>query len=168
MLEAVQPQLPTSNLSKIAFASDNIIYLVDVNTNELTKLAQVDEVLCCPRWSPDRQKIAFAIGWGMHYGVYEMDADGSNLKRLTYIQRTDGEGPPLVPVWSQDGQQIDFVYGNTWPVDEDSSPDGQRIAFVVRKVENDEPVAELHAKNADGTNVTKLTTTPLRIWGIDW
>jgi Tol biopolymer transport system component len=125
-------------------------------------------MLCCPRWSPDRQKIAFAIGWGMYYGVYVVNADGSNLSRLTYIRRNSGEGPPLVPVWSQDGQQIDFVYGAYEYVGEDSSPDGQRIAFVVTRMENDRSVGELYVKNADGTNVTKLTTSPLNIWGIDW
>jgi WD40 repeat protein len=165
-LEVVQPQPSLSNPSKIVFASDNNIYSVGVNTKELTKLAQIDEVLCCPRWSPGRQKIAFAIGWGMHYGVYEMNADGGNLRRLTYTRRNDGEGPPLIPVWSQDGQQVDFVYGNTWFVGEDTSPDGQRIAFVVRAVENDNPVTELYVKNTDGTDVAKLTT-PLNIRGID-
>lgn len=159
-----------NNLNKIVFASANKIYMVDVTSQELTTLAHVDqEPLCCPRWSPDRQKIGFALGWGMYYGVYMVNADGSELKRLTYIRRYDGESPPLVPAWSADSQQIDFVYGPYSVVSEDASPDGQRIAYVVTRSENDQMVADLYLKRADGTGVTKLTTTPFSsISGIDW
>jgi hypothetical protein len=169
MPETVQPQLVSSNLNKIVFASNDNIFIVNVDNKELTRLAQVDhEMLCCARWSPDRQKIAFAIGAGQYYGLYVVNAGGSNLTRLTYIMRHDGEGPTLVPVWSQDGRQVDLVPGDYGYVDEDSSPDGQRVAFVVSRVENRELVGDLYVKNADGTDVTKLTTNPLRIWGIDW
>jgi len=99
-------------MGKIVFASGNNIFTVDVNNQELTGLAQLDqEQLCCPRWSPDRQEIAFAIRWGMYHGVYVMNADGTDLKRLAYIRRNDGDRPPLAPVWSEDSQRIDFVYG---------------------------------------------------------
>jgi Tol biopolymer transport system component len=76
----------------------------------------------------------------------------------------------MSPVWSQDGQQIDFVYGayGYAGLNEDTSPDGQRIAFVVSRIENDQSVSELYVKNADGAEVTKLTTAPSAIWGIDW
>ena len=106
---------------------------------------------------------------GAFLGLYVVNADGSSLTRLTYIRRTtDGEGPTLVPVWSQDGRQVDLAPGAYGYVDEDSSPDGQRAAFVVSRIENHELVGDLYVKNADGTDVTKLTTNPPRIWGIDW
>ncbi len=158
-----------SNASKIAFASDSIIYTIDADDGELTPVAQVEgEMLCCPRWSPDRQQIGFGIGGGNYFGVYVVNADGSGLKNLTYVRRTDGDRPPLVPVWSPDGQQIEVVDGTWSLVEEDSSPDGQRIAFVGYEPEYHREVADLYVKNADGTDVTKLTTDPLRIWGIDW
>jgi Tol biopolymer transport system component len=165
-----QPQLSLSNSSKVVFASGGNIYTIDINNNELTRVAHVGFPLCCPRWSPDRQKIAFAIGCCMYHGVYVVDADGSNLKRLTYIQRTEGDSPPLSPVWSEDSQHIDFVYGayGYGGLKEVTSPDGQYIAFVVSRYENDRRVSELYVKNADGIGVPKLITTAGSIWGIDW
>ena len=168
--ETAQPQPPPGNLSKIVLASGSRIYTLDVDTHQLTMLAEVDhEVLCCPTWSPNRQKVAFAIASGMYHAVYVVDADGSNLKSLTFVQRTDGDRPPLSPVWSEDGQHIDFVYGayGYGGLDQATSPDGRRMAYVVTRVENDRLVYELYVKNADGTQVTKLPS-PTRLAGIDW
>jgi hypothetical protein len=168
-IDSTDSPIPPNNESKIVFASNSMIYTIDADDGELTPVAQVEgEMLCCPRWSPDRQQIGFGIGGGNYFGVYVVNADGSELKILTYVRRTDGDSPPLVPVWSQDGHQLEIVRGTYSVVEEDSSPDGQRIAFVGYEPEYHREVADLYVKNADGTAVTKLTTDPLRIWGIDW
>lgn len=162
--------VPPASLNQIVFASRNSIYTVDVSSRKLTKLAHVDEQVCCPVWSPNRQKIAVAIQWGMYHGVYVINFDGSDLKRLAYIRRTDGGRPSLAPVWSEDSQQIDFVYGayGYGGINSVTSPDGKQLAFVESWIENHQTVGELYVKNIDGTNETQFTTALPAIFGIDW
>ena len=70
-----------------------------------------------PCWSPDGTKIAFAKGmtWGepiSHWQIHVMDADGSNVQRLTYNNEDD-----TTPRWSPDGTKIVFKStreGNWW------------------------------------------------------
>ena len=68
-----------------------------------------------PAWSPDGRRIAFARDFGASDpGIYVMDADGSNLVRLTTADEgiTTGDRNPI---WSPDGTSIVFSRG---PFDE--------------------------------------------------
>ncbi|MFL5674276.1 MAG: DPP IV N-terminal domain-containing protein [Chloroflexota bacterium] len=63
-----------------------------------------------PVWSPDGSKIAFRGGrFDDERGVYVMDAEGSNVRRLT-APRTNINTTQsyLEPVWSPDGRQIAY------------------------------------------------------------
>src|ERR1044072_7168181 len=55
-----------------------------------------------PRWSPDGKKVAFASDRGGSYEIWTMDADGTNLRQLTF------NSPPNTsfPVWSPDGTRL--------------------------------------------------------------
>ena len=105
--------------------------------------------------------------------IYVMNADGSNVQRLT-----DDPAYDAWPTWSPDGSQIAFMSdrsGNPdiyvmnadgsnvrqltdhpandiWP---EWSPDGTRIAFPSRRDGN----FEIYVINADGTNLQRLTNT---------
>ena len=48
-----------------------------------------------PRWSPDGTKIAFYREEGGYFDIYTMDADGSNVRRLTH------GGNNFSPAWSR-------------------------------------------------------------------
>jgi Tol biopolymer transport system component len=48
----------------------------------------------CPAWSPDGRRIAFATDHDGNSEVYVMDADGSNLVRLTNDPGRDSD-----PAW---------------------------------------------------------------------
>jgi Tol biopolymer transport system component len=74
-----------------------------------------------------RAKIAFASYRDGNFEIYSMDADGSNLSRLT-----ENAGEDTNPAWS---------------------PDGSRLAFVSSRDGN----PEIYTMNADGTNQTRLT-----------
>ncbi|UCD85310.1 MAG: PD40 domain-containing protein [Deltaproteobacteria bacterium] len=106
-------------------------------------------------------------------GIYIMNADGSNVTRLTYY---NGDAYPAL---SPDGSKIAFRAsrdGNyeIYVMDVDGSnqtnltrnitsdgypawsPDGSKIAFSSRRDGN----YEIHIMNADGSNVTRLTNHP--------
>lgn len=83
-----------------------------------------------PAWSPDGQRIAFSSNQAGDRGgqdIYVVNADGSNLQRLT-----DGELWESGPRWSPDGSMITYEviggsgdhYGNVYVMNADGS--GQR------------------------------------------
>jgi Tol biopolymer transport system component len=105
-----------------------------------------------------------------------MDADGSNIVRLT-----ENEGiADTDPAWSPDGTRIAFFStrsdpGQIFVMDADGSnviplahtgeycdepawsPDGARIAFVISAGERPSYQREIFVMDADGRNVTRLT-----------
>ena len=70
--------------------------------------------------------------------IYVMNADGSNLQRLT-----DNAGDDTDPDWS---------------------PDGRRIVFVSNRDGND----ELYLMNADGSDPRRLTYEKANDWQPAW
>ncbi len=121
-------------------------------------------------------KIAFESDRGGYWGIYVMNADGSNQKNLT-----NNGAYSSAPAWSPDGSQIAFMRINNgdigiyvmnadgsnqrdlttnsaFDVEPAWSPDGSRIAFRSLRDGN----AEIYVMNADGSNPTRLTTNPAR------
>jgi RNA polymerase sigma factor (sigma-70 family) len=89
-----------------------------------------------PVWSPDGKKIAFCSdrgGAGGGLGLYVMDADGSNVKRLSLAA---GEHRAAFPAWS---------------------PDSKRLAYSDNGGDKGPVYWELHVVNADGTGHKQLT-----------
>jgi hypothetical protein len=98
-------------------------------------------------WSPDGSQIAFTRRMsyfdGVRSGIYVMDADGSNLRKLT-----DGESLS----WSPDGGQIAL------------SPDGSRIVFGSERSHSyyfsednfDYLGPEIYVMDANGRNVQRI------------
>jgi len=115
-------------------------------------------------------RIAFLSFRDGNWGLYVMDADGSNVLRLT-----DNKTEVSRFSWSPDGTRIAFAaqrYGQNsviYAVDADGrnliqltdnaeenrnpswSPDGRRIAFTFSSA------GEIHVMDVDGSNVAKLT-----------
>jgi hypothetical protein len=58
-----------------------------------------------PRWSPDGTTIVFASKQGGQFAVYQMMADGTQVRRLT---EAGLGGDELAPSWSPDGAEVVF------------------------------------------------------------
>jgi TolB protein len=81
-----------------------------------------------PTWSPDGQQFAVTILVNGNEEVALLNADGSNLRRLTNHVARD-----LYPTWSPDGRQLVFA----------SDRDGN---------------SEIYTMNLDGSNIRRLTS----------
>jgi Tol biopolymer transport system component len=115
------------------------IYVVNGDgATGLTRLTNNSVGDTAPAWSPDGTQIAFAslrddpdgcdVG-ACNWEIYVMNADGTNVRRLTNNVATD-----IYPAWS---------------------PDGTRIVFDRQTAVNDE---EIDLINADGSGLTTLAT----------
>lgn len=127
-----------------------------------------------PEYSPDASRIAFVSTRDGNFELYVMDADGSNLRRLTETRSTEGD-----PGWMLDGRRL--VYHATdetgaihlWSMRADGSdqrqltsgagvnlmpavsPDGRRVAFTSTRQGN----YDIFVMDADGSNQRNFTSS---------
>lgn len=126
-----------------------------------------------PAWSPDGSRIAFYSERDGNGEIYVMDADGSNVTRLTNTLADEG-----YPWWSPDGETLTFDSDEAggfdiWTMNADGtnprrltthaarevaaswSPDGSTIVFMSDR----EGGFDVYAMNPDGSDVRRLTET---------
>ena len=145
--------------NRILFGSDRDgtpeIYVMDADGANLVRLTTDAWVQILPvtevtslAWSPDGTRIAFIANRGGDRRIFVMNADGTDLVRLTDHHAGNGS-----PAWSLDGRRIAFTSNRSgdneifvinadgtelanWthhPADDTApawSPDGDRIAFT--------------------------------------
>lgn len=184
----VAPAQATDPTPVFAFTSDRDgdpdIYVrrADGSTVKLTRnrVADFDAV-----WSPDGSRFVFVRAVGAGSALFVMDADGTDVRRLTTPVRTP-EGlrsMDLAPAWSPDGRRVAFVSnrtggeGEVFRIDADGSglrrltrtaahvsdhnptwsPDGRWIWF-----DSDRPGymnREIYRMRPDGSSVQRITRT---------
>jgi TolB protein len=177
--------------AKIAFTTDRDgnfeIYLMNPDGSGQVNLTNNPAFDARPAWSPDGTRIAFESDRDVagpfppaNVEIYVMNADGSNVVRLTNNTFQDYD-----PVWSPDGTRIAF--GSTPGQDDEVfvinadgsgltnltnnpaddydvswSSDGQRIAFASdRDITASIKSTEIYVMNADGSGLTRLTNNDL-------
>lgn len=132
---------------KIAYSSSKDsgslnIYVMNADGSNQTRLTDNVGIDILPDWSPDGRKIAFYSRKEyspendemVKYTICVMNADGSNLRRLTN-DTGDNPGPSMGDIYPK------------W------SPDGSRIVFQSQRDCN----WEIYMINADGSNLVRLT-----------
>jgi TolB protein len=164
------------------------IYVMDVDGSNPVNLTRSPEsVDWYPAWSPDGRKIAFCSNRDGHYEIYVMNADGSDLRRLTWSSGS------CQPTWSPDGTKIAFcrdVWLSPFCVaryifvmdanganlhqvtsgdcgQDDRDPcwfPGDKIAFASNRTGN----YEIYSINSDGTGLQQLTFDPANDYHPAW
>lgn len=80
------------------------IWRADVATGRAQAFAYRGDLNTGASWSPDGKRVAFTMSVDGNPEIYVVNADGSELKRLTRAQGID-----VSPAWSPDGKRIAFV-----------------------------------------------------------
>jgi len=155
---------PRGKGDKIAFDNQQDIYVVDADGSHLCRLTYDAADNSNPTWSPDSKELAFFSSRDRIDGIYVMQADGSNVRRVLatshrtgldwsadgkYLAFVSNDDPSYLSVIDVDGSNMRHVmagasYGRvSW------SPDGKSIAIVTgRDHWNQVSVVE-----ADGSNL---------------
>ena len=198
--EAVEPTLPPTEPpiptitpyaggGRIVFSSTRDdpgilgLYIMDLDTQEISQVNTGFEVSLFGRWSPDGNVILLSEGdiWNL-YTIYP---DGSHLTQITDFRSANAD-------WSPDGSRIVFqsdhqnepedtpdIYlidstgENMIEILDDPetpdyyprwSPDGKKILFVSTRTGK----TELFTISIDGTEIVQITETEEHVAGGEW
>src|SRR5581483_7168770 len=89
----------------IAHSGSTQIYRMDLRSRQLTRLTSGSGTIdTSPSYSPDGKRIVFNSDRGGSQQLYTMNADGSNIQRISF-----GEGRYGTPVWSPRSDLIAFT-----------------------------------------------------------
>ncbi|PKO51406.1 MAG: Tol-Pal system beta propeller repeat protein TolB [Betaproteobacteria bacterium HGW-Betaproteobacteria-20] len=93
-----------SKIAYVSFEKKKPIIYIQTLSGKRTVLASFKGNNSAPAWSPDGQKLAIVLTYGANSQVYTINADGSELKKLTKSSAIDTE-----PTWSTDAKWIYFT-----------------------------------------------------------
>lgn len=167
-------------------ADSNTVLIQDSYRGDGFRLLRTRADEMQPRWSPDGETLMFFSNRDSfsrrNYDIYLIDADGRNLRRLTF-----GLQPANYAEWSPDGNHIAFVsereahreviivnvisgrvtnltnnpggdFAPQW------SPDGERIVFVSNR-DGDE---DIYVVDHDGENLRQITQNFIYDYAPQW
>lgn len=124
-------------LDKLRAVTNNLeVYVINADGTRRTALTSNLAWDANPRWSPDGTKITFVSDRDGDFDHYTMDADGSDLARVTKNSRNDESSPdwqPLPgPTPPKDADGSDVAQGTKKPAVEDVDRDRPERTMVVK------------------------------------
>ena len=93
-----------SRIAYVSFEKKKPIVYIQSLSGQRSVLAGFKGNNSAPAWSPDGNKLAIVLTYGANSQVYTINADGSNLNRITKGGAIDTE-----PTWSTDAKWIYFT-----------------------------------------------------------
>ena len=169
------------------------IYTIDTDGSDLTNLTKSSEVEgSVPDFSPNGLQICFEGGNPkLGYGVYVMNADGSNPTHLAGTSNGTNDATEAADFcdWSPDGTKIAYSYrpesrGGEWPIDVYvMNADGSAKINLTKSpgVDDEYPNwspdgtkitfssdGDIYTMDADGTDVAQITNSPGYEYSPDW
>lgn len=161
---------------RISFARSSSIGLMDPDGTNVSSLTNQPASYGPAGWSADGGTLVFTSDMDEQYNleIYQMNADGSNLQRLTNDSATD-RYPTLLPdgriafssdrdggskvyVMDSDGSNVQIAFDDLEYGYPSWSPDGTRIAFVRD--------SNIYVMGTDGTGTQELTHEDPFVGGI--
>jgi Tol biopolymer transport system component len=106
------------------------IFTINVDGSGVTNLTHSEGAKDNPSWSPDGKKIAFETYRNGSFGVYVIDADGTEQTLVSNVPHPSGWTNPS---WSPDGERIVFVRGSEVEGDHEIvtiDPDGSDLKVI--------------------------------------
>ncbi len=125
----------------------NDVFSVRPDGTDVTMLTDSKGLSGEPAWSPDGALIAMEADRGdpVHgEGIYVMNADGTNLRRVTVPPAGSGDGKPRF------------------------SPSGKQLAFTRFRGKDLAEKAAVFTVSLDGTHLRRLTTYAIHADDLDW
>jgi len=92
-------------LMSLSVDGNSDIYALDLRTRAATRLTDNPAIDTSPSFSPDEKMIVFNSDRGGSQQLYTMNANGSDVKRISF----DGQARYGTPVWSPRGDLIAFT-----------------------------------------------------------
>jgi Tol biopolymer transport system component len=103
----------------------NHLFTIDLATRKVTQLTSGrDHHDQHPKWSPDGRRISFVSSRSGSFDLYVMNADGTNVTRVTDHQANDYD-----PIWAPDGRSLIFSS------ERDSRSDLYRVWLADKRVD---------------------------------
>ncbi len=92
-------------IMSLAVNGNSDIYTLDLRTRQATQVTNSPSIDTSPCYSPDGKQIVFNSDRGGSQQIYIMNADGSDIHRISF----DGTARYGTPVWSPRGDLIAFT-----------------------------------------------------------
>lgn len=131
--QSLGAQTPVRQLVYEARVNGHVdIFLLDVDHRLVYNLTNNPGDDSRPAWSPDGSKIAFESWRNVVRAVYVMDADGTNVRRVS----ADAGASEYDPQWTLDGSSVVFrsyrrhFGGETTVTVYRASPDGSHLQMI--------------------------------------